>query len=177
MKIYNEYRTKELNEKDIDFEKGYLRADKILIARHEAVSFQRGRSAKEIAEELKAQGIGIEIGYDGKPYRIIKDSEKYGREVEAIEDEPDTPAKGAWNEEEEIQVYILYTEEELEEHRLSALRSRRAPLLEAFDKWEKAVLRGRESDDIAVMEWYKRMLDLDELAFESIPLRIQYYVG
>ena len=56
------------------------------------------------------------------------------------------------------------------------LRARREPLLEAFDKWEKAVLRGREQDSVVVMGWYQDLLDLVPSAFENIPERVQYYL-
>ena len=56
------------------------------------------------------------------------------------------------------------------------LRQKRKPLLEAFDRWEKAVLRGREADSSSVMSWYKSLLNLEETAFENIPLAVQYYV-
>ncbi len=56
------------------------------------------------------------------------------------------------------------------------LRSRREPLLLAFDKWEKAVMREREQDDEMVMSWYRNLLDLQESAFADIPERIKYYL-
>lgn len=56
------------------------------------------------------------------------------------------------------------------------LRMRRRPLLEAFDKWEKAVLRGRESEDEQIMSWYQDLLKLTPSAFENIPERVQYYL-
>lgn len=63
-------------------------------------------------------------------------------------------------------------EEEYKEH----LRNQRKPLLNAFDKWEKAVLRGREVDSEEIMNWYYKLLDLNEIAFESIPSRVSYYL-
>lgn len=56
------------------------------------------------------------------------------------------------------------------------LRCQRKILLGAFDKWEKAVIRGRENDDTAIMLWYQKLLDLKESAFEDIPKRIEYYL-
>lgn len=58
------------------------------------------------------------------------------------------------------------------------LRRERIFLLSAFDKWEKAVLRGREADNDAIMEWYRNLLDLKKSAFadENIPERIKYYL-
>lgn len=56
------------------------------------------------------------------------------------------------------------------------LRNKRAPLLLAFDKWEKAVIRGREEDSVEIMQWYQDLLDLVESAFENVPDRINYYM-
>lgn len=67
---------------------------------------------------------------------------------------------------------ILSTEE-----KLNQLRAKRKNLLEAFDKWEKAVLRGREEDDASIMVWYYDLLALSDAAFENIPERIKYYLG
>lgn len=131
MKIYNQDKTQVLNENELDYEKGRLVKDKNIIAHHEAVAFKKGRSAEEIAEQLTAQGIGIEIGYDGKPYKIVKDSEEYGREVEPIEAEPDIQAKEAYDEYEDIKVYVPYTEEELKEIENT---KRHAVLKEELDK-------------------------------------------
>lgn len=63
-----------------------------------------------------------------------------------------------------------------EDEKLSALRSERATLLSAFDKWEKAVLRGRQTDDKSVMFWYNKILDLEKDAFENIPEVVRYYL-
>jgi hypothetical protein len=49
-------------------------------------------------------------------------------------------------------------------------------LLEAFDKWEKAVLRGRKQDDLSIMNWYYDLLDLKETAFTNVPSEIKYYL-
>lgn len=61
---------------------------------------------------------------------------------------------------------------------LETLRKKRKKLLEAFDKWEKGVLRGREVEDTNIMQWYQKLLNLDSNAFlnTNIPLRIKYYL-
>ena len=74
------------------------------------------------------------------------------------------------------QVYVPYTSAELLEKNKNTLRTKREPLLLAFDKWEKAVLRGREIDDPSVMTWYSNLLDLVESAFENVPERVKYYL-
>lgn len=64
-----------------------------------------------------------------------------------------------------------------EEALKNMLRAKRKPLLEAFDKWEKAVLRNREIDDYTITTiWYKDLLDLKETAFENVPEKIKYYL-
>lgn len=192
MKIYNQEKTKELNREELDFTRGYLKADKIVSAHHDATPFVKGKTAEQIYNGLKSDGL-IAVRVIGGKYYTVDRAFENGEEIDPlsvtewvagvhsssvteITDEPDTPATEAYDEYEDIQVYIPYTEEELEEKRLAKLRSRRVGLLTAFDKWEKAVLRGRESDDLAVMEWYRRLLDLKESAFENIPERVRYYL-
>lgn len=64
----------------------------------------------------------------------------------------------------------------LERQKIHSLRNKRETLLEAFDKWEKAVLRGREEDDAEIMAWYNDLLELKEKAFNQIPARVKYYL-
>ena len=63
-----------------------------------------------------------------------------------------------------------------EKMRVEEYRRKREPLLEAFDKWEKAVIRGRETDDTQVMAWYNDLKDLKPSALDNIPDRVQYYL-
>lgn len=63
-----------------------------------------------------------------------------------------------------------------EEQQKTMLRNKRASLLTAFDKWEKAVLRGRETESIDIMSWYYDILDLNENALNNIPERVKYYL-
>lgn len=63
-----------------------------------------------------------------------------------------------------------------EEELKNMLRAKRNSLLNAFDKWEKAVLRGREEDKGYIMAWYYDLLDLKEYAFENVPEEIKYYL-
>lgn len=83
MKVYNKDKTEEL--KKYDLEKGYLIDDKLLIAHHEAVQEQ---------------------GH----YETIAENEFGGKEVEWKIDVAGVPA---YDEFEDIQVYIPYTEKEL----------------------------------------------------------------
>lgn len=105
MKVYNKEKTEILE--TYDTTKGFLKPDKILKEHHEAVS---GISAEEKAKELIKNGAKIEkIG--GKLYEV-KAIYENGREVEEIKA---IPAKAAYDEYEDIKVYIPYTKEEIEE--------------------------------------------------------------
>lgn len=74
-----------------DYSLGYVVPDKILIAHHEAV---------EAVEE---------VGH----HEVIAEYPNGGKDVAWVVDVPGTEAAEAWDEYEEIQRYILYTEEEL----------------------------------------------------------------
>ena len=74
-----------------DLEKGYLKAETILIKHHEAVEATKGKSHIE----------------------VVKEYDNGGKDVITVWDEEPTEAKEAWDETEEIQRYKLYTDEEL----------------------------------------------------------------
>ncbi len=147
MRIFNADKTKEIT--SYDREKGYLAEDKLLIAHHEAVEAQEGEWH----------------------YITVAEYPNGGKDVERVWDKEPVEAAEAYDEYEDIQVFIEYTEEEMTDRK----RAKRRMLLGAFDKWEKAVLRGREADDGDIMEWYRALLELDEEALGEIPERVRYY--
>ena len=66
------------------------------------------------------------------------------------------------------------------EYKLNQLRKKRKYVLDdGFDKWEKAMLAGRETNDPLVYQWYEDLLDIEktEIALENIPARVAYYLG
>ena len=81
----------ELTEEQINLELGYLRPESIISIHHEAI------------EETK------EIGH----YEVIAEYPNGGKDVIWVIDVPGIEAKEAWDEYEEIQRDVLYTEEEL----------------------------------------------------------------
>ena len=81
----------ELIEEQINLELGYLRPESIISIHHEAI------------EKTK------EVGH----YEVIAEYPNGGKDVAWIIDVPGIEAKEAWDEYEDIQRYILYTEEEL----------------------------------------------------------------
>lgn len=178
MKIYNAEKTQELTNPDLSL--GKLVADKLFVAHHDAVPAVAGKTSEELAKEMEKQGR--EVFFNAKMsfwYYVEKKFDNGGRSVKAIYPVQGIPEKEAWDEYEDIYVYIPYTEEELLENRKNALREERKVLLDAFDKWEKAVLRGREKDDAYIMSWYRDLLNLVESAFldENVPERVRYYLG
>lgn len=87
-KVYNEEKTMELDRFDLN--KGYLKDDKILVAHHEAT------------EEVQKQSH----------MEVIAEYPNGGKDVMEIIDVPYSPAQEAWDEYEDINVYIPYTAEE-----------------------------------------------------------------
>lgn len=119
MKVYNQEKTQEIS--NYDLTKGYLVSDKMLKKHHEAVEAQ-------------------EAVYDRV---LIKEYPNGGKEYETIIVSPAREAKEAWDEYEDIQVYIPYTESELQqqyENTVNALIREKYTLSQ-----ELAILRQRDT--------------------------------
>lgn len=123
MRVFEETKTKELTEYNLY--KGYLKDDKLLIARHEAV------------EAVEEKGH----------YETIAEYPNGGKDVEWVVDVPAVEAKEAYDEYEEIQVYVPYTEKELEKKK----EERYSSLVESYIRKkyslseELAILRQRDT--------------------------------
>ena len=124
----------ELTEEQINLELGYLRPESIISIHHKAV------------EEVK------EVGH----YEVIAEYPNGGKDVAWIIDVPGTEAKEAWDEYEDIQRYVLYTEEELaardaekkakeEEAMLNAQLRRLAENAVTWDELVEALKKGVNS--------------------------------
>ena len=119
MKVYNQEKTQEIT--DYDLTKGYLVSDKMLKEHHEAVE------AKEAV-------------YDRI---LIKEYPSGGKEYKTVLVTPATEAKEAWDEYENIQVYIPYTENELQQQYENAVNTL---IREKYTlSQELAILRQRDS--------------------------------
>ena len=90
MNIYDETKTKILNEDELDYELGYLKDD-VLITHHNKIEGQE------------------EEGH----YITIAEYDNGGKDTEWIIDKPFVQQQDAYDEEEPIKVYIKYTKEEL----------------------------------------------------------------
>lgn len=143
MKVYNENKTQVLETYSPEF--GYLKADKILKESHEAVPEIPAITVEAKVAEITASGGKVEeIG--GKQYKVIEEFPNGGKTVEEIKETPAVPAKDAYDEYEDIQVYIPYTEEELAEHKQQKYEDRVVELLRKKYtlNQELAILRQRD---------------------------------
>ena len=124
----------ELTEEQINLELGYLRPESIISIHHEAV------------EEVK------EVGR----YEVIAEYPNGGKDVKWVIDVSGTETKEAWDEYEDIQRYVLYTEEELaakeaekkakeEEAKLNAQLRQLAANAVTWDELAEALKKGVNS--------------------------------
>lgn len=153
MRIFDETKTFELSPETLDYTKGYLKPDKKFVIHHEAVEAQ-------------------EAVYMDRVEHLINGSTQVWKDLVT----PAVEAKEAYDEYEDVQVYVLYTEEELKEQ----LRTRRTNILKAFDTYKANVKYGieyeTEQQHEYIIAWYNDLKDLRETAFETIPERIKYYL-
>lgn len=162
MKIYNQEKTQILENPDLSA--GTLQKDKILVQAHAAVA---EKSAAEYAAELEAQGATVEQ-IRGKFYNVVKVFPNGGKTVREIKG---TPAQEAWNEYEDIQVYIPYTAEELQTQTLSKIRARRAqecfPIVNRGVLWYKKLTEAQRQE---LSAWYEAWLDAPQTGVVPEPL-------
>lgn len=126
MRIFNEEKTQELNKNELNFEMGYLKADKLFIQHHEAVE-AKAAVYKDIKEKL--------LNGSTQTWKKL--------ETSAVK------AKEAYDEYEDIQVYVRYTEAELKER---ANRKRSAQLKAELSKIKEDIEQeafGLARDDYA----------------------------
>ena len=142
MKIYNHNKTEILTEYDL--EKGYLKDDTL---------------ETEIPEQEAVE--------EKWHYEVVKEYPNGGKDIEKVIDVESKPYIAAHTETEEIQVYIPYTEEELE--RMTAKREiaeLKAKLQETdyqAIKYAEGVLSEKEYAETKAQrqEWRKRINELE----------------
>lgn len=144
MKVYNENKTEVLEIYDLEL--GYLKADKILKESHEAVPEVPAITVETKVAEITASGGKVEeIG--GKQYKVVEEFLNGGKTVEEIKETPAIPAKEAYDEYEDIQVYTPYTVEELAKRKQQKYEDRAVELLRKKYSLnqELAILRQRDN--------------------------------
>lgn len=143
MKVYNENKTEILEIYDLEL--GYLKYDKIFKEHHEAVPEISAITVEmKIAEIMASGGKVEEIG--GKQYEVIEEFPNGGKTVEEIKETPAIPIKEAYDEYEDIKVYIPYTTEQLAERKQQKYEDRVVELLRKKYSLnqELAILRQRD---------------------------------
>lgn len=131
MRVFNENKTIELT--SYDLEKGYLKAEKRFVAHHEAV------------QAVEEQGH----------YETIAEYPNGGKEVEWVVDVQAVEAKEAWDEYEDIQVFIPYSVEELAKRKQEKYESRVSELIRAKYSLnqELSILRQRDTKPAEFAEY------------------------
>lgn len=110
MKVYNKEKTEVLETYDLT--KGFLKTDKILKVHHEDVPAVPTVTIASKIKEIRMNG-GKVIEVDGIHYEVVKEFPNGGRTLEEIEETPSVPKQEAYDEYEDIMVYIPYTEQEI----------------------------------------------------------------
>lgn len=143
MKVYNETKTEVLE--NYDLELGKLTDDKIFKAHHEAEPAVEAITVEMKIEEITANGGKVEE-IDGIYYEIVEEFPNGGKDVERIYETPAVPAKEAYDEYEDIKVYVPYTEEELAKQKQEEYENYVVELLrEKYSlNQELAILRQRD---------------------------------
>lgn len=144
MKVYNEEKTEVLETYDLT--KGFLRTDKILKVHHESVPAAPAVAVASKIEAILTNG-GKVIEIDGVYYEVVKEFQNGGMTVEEIEETPGVPKQEAYDEYEEIFVFVPYTDEELEQQNSDKYENRVVELLrEKYSlNQELAILRQRDA--------------------------------
>lgn len=130
MRILNE-NDQEISEDQIDYDKGYLQGDKIFVKHHEEILAKDEVWHYAVKTFYFTDGSSYNVTGEDDPHieKIEPDQGKFGyfnqegeefKEVKGIDlqqviDAERQEGKEAWDEYEDIQRYILYTEEELAE--------------------------------------------------------------
>lgn len=136
MRIFNENKTQEIRSYDLAY--GWLREDKLFVAHH-AASEKREESGHWETKKTYPNG---------------------GKDVLWVVDVPACEASPAYDEYEDIYVYVPYTQEELAAIAANKLRARRAG--ECFPVVNRGVLwyeKLSEAQKTELSEWYEAWLD------------------
>lgn len=124
---------KELTEKDLDYEKGYVTSDRLFITHHDEIPEASEEFHYEVGVFYFEDGTTLDVSEVGNadPHVKIIDQDQgvfdyidmgegktlRGIDVRYIVDKEQTEHKDAYDEYEDIQRYILYTEAELAERK------------------------------------------------------------
>ena len=140
MRVFNAEKTTELF--DCDLEKGHLISDKLFIKRH--------------PEEPEIPAV---------KHREVKNFPNGGASAEWVIDVPAVPAKPAWDEYEDIQIYIPYSEQELARIEICTLKGKLSATDYQAIKYAEGLIPEEEYDTIKAerQSWRDRINELEEI--------------
>lgn len=150
-RVFNQDKTQELTEYDLSI--GRLEEDKLIIAHHEAIE---GRTVEENVAAAQADGKTVKQ-IKGVWYIVTAAYENGGEDISKV---LPTEHKDAWDEYEDIYVYILYTQEELTENEKNKIRCWRArecfPIVNRGALWYNKLTAEQVAE---LSAWYEAWLD------------------
>ena len=136
MKVYNQ--DKKMILEEYDLEKGYLKQDTIIKHYDEVQAIQ---------EQFH--------------YETIREYANGGKDVRKVIDVAKVDYQPARDEEEEIQIYVPYTEEEILENKKNELRAKReAECFSIINRGEIWYKRLTEEQKLELDQWYQKWLDV-----------------
>ena len=145
MRIFDETKTNELS--SYNLEKGYLINDKLFIKHHEAV---------EASEE---QGH----------YETVAEYPNGGKDVEWVIDSPKIESKEAYDEYEDIQIYIPYSKKQLNTFEISKLKAKLSATDYQALKFAEGFISEEDYAEIKAQRqaWRSRINELEEVIKED----------
>lgn len=145
MRVFDETKTNELS--SYNLEKGYLAKDRLLIKHHEAV------------EAVEEQGH----------YETVAEYPNGGKEVDWIIDSPKVEAKEAYDEYEDVQIYIPYSEKQLNTFEISKLKAKLSATDYQALKYSEGFISEEDYAEIKAQRqaWRTRINELEELIKEE----------
>ena len=131
----------ELQEKELDFAKGYLKPDKYFVKRHDAIE----------AVEEKFH------------WKVVAEYPNGGKDVEKIIDVPAVEAKEAYDEYEDIYRFVKFTTAQLNQNRIVELKQKLQETDYNILKLVEGVITLGEIQDVIKdrAQWRKEINDLE----------------
>lgn len=110
----------EIQEEDVDYTKGYLVHDVIVIKHHDKVPYKEAKWHEEYVTFYFTDGTQYDVTGPDDPHvgpdgwiPLDDDREFFGADQKMVIDVPEVEEKEAWDETEDIQRYILLTPEQI----------------------------------------------------------------
>lgn len=130
MRILDE-KDQEIQESDVDTDKGYLKADKVFKVHHDEQVEIPEQKHYELTRFVFTDGTDMTIESNEDPHVKVIDDQTgqfeyvdqgegktyFGADVKQVTDQEHVEQKDAYDEYEDIQRYVLYTEKELQDRK------------------------------------------------------------